>query len=377
MPEKPPIQLFNPVICDESIAAVEKVLRSGWIGLGPVTKLFEKEFAEYLGVPADRCVALNSCTAALHLAFVLAGIGQGEEVYTTANTFVSTNHAIRYVGSVPVFCDIELGTGNIDADAIPFGTSCDAYGVVAVHLAGYPADISEIMCRCAARNMVFIEDCAHAMGAEYLGKKAGTFGDYACFSFHAVKNLPAGDGGMLVCKNADDAARARRLRWLGIDKDTISRTDNVGKLGSYAFQYDVPEIGFKYHMNDITAAIALEQLRRLDQDNAKRAEIAQIYMACLSGCAGLRLPEYDKTRKSSYHFLPVLVKDRDALITKLKSENIHPGVHYIRNDMYAPYEKADLPNTQCWTEHELSLPMHLALTDDDIERVCSAIIKGW
>jgi perosamine synthetase len=367
------IQVFKPLIVQEAIDAVSKTLLSGWIGLGPRVEEFEMMFAKYLGVDPQCVIALNSCTAALHLAILNSGISDGDEVITTANTFVSTNHVILYEGGIPVFCDIDPGTGCIDSSLVEKLITPKTKIIMAVHFAGFPCDIWELQRIANKYGLFLIEDCAHAVGSRY---RIGSVGDFGCFSFHAVKNLPIGDGGMLVVKDKSISGKIRSERWLGIDKDTRTR-ERLGVCG-YEWQYSVPYLGFKYHMNDISAAIGIEQLKYLDRHNSRRREIASMYYEGLKDVDSVKMPSY-LPKNSTCHFYPILFEEREKLISHLKSYDIHPGVHYLRNDSYQVYEKfkTELPQTNWFTSRELTLPIHLYLSDEDVDFIISVICKGW
>jgi perosamine synthetase len=365
------IALFKPVLAEEAIEAVEEVLRSGWLGLGPRTAEFEADFRSYVG--SSHCVALNSGTSALHLALRLLNLGEGDEVVTTALTFVSTNHTILYERATPVFADVFPDTGNLDPVSIEASINERTRALIVVHYGGQPCDLEEIYEIARRYEIVVIEDCAHACGATYRGEKIGSHGDFHAFSFHAVKNLPMGDGGALTLASAEHDKRARRLRWLGIDRSTYDRS----VPGTYAWDYDVPEVGFKYHMNDISAAIGLAQLRYLDAENGRRSEIASVYRQRLEKVPGVSLLREGDDRTSSNHFFSILVENRDQLVDKLKKAGIDTGVHYRRNDLYQTYESANLPNTEFFWTREISLPMHLALSDEDVRYITDVIETGW
>ena len=365
------IPLFRPLISEAAIESAAQVLRSGWLGLGPRTAEFEQKFASYVGAP--HCVGLNSCTSAIHLALHLLDLPKGSEVITTPLTFVSTNHAILYEDLVPVFADIDRGTGNLLASDVALRITQRTRAMIIVHYGGYPADIDELYALARAHDIAVIEDCAHACGAAYKGTRIGSHGDFHAFSFHAVKNLPMGDGGALTVGSPEHDARLRRLRWLGIDKDTYRRTTSR----SYDWDYDVPEVGFKYHMNDIEAAIGLAQLDLIDGENARRKEIASAYRSALSHIDGMTLPEQSSDRESSFHLFPVLVENRDAFITKLRDAGIGAGVHYRRNDEYPMYQRAELPNAEWFSSRVVSLPMHLCLSNEDVDFVTQTISAGW
>jgi perosamine synthetase len=365
------IPLCRPTVYKEATEAVAEVLRSGWLGLGPKTQAFEKTFAEYLGAPY--CVGLNSCTAALHLGLHLLNLAPGSEVITTPLTAVSTNHVVLYENCKPVFADIQPETGNLEVESVRKCITERTRAIMLVHYAGYPCDLDEFYALAGDSGIPIIEDCAHACGAAYKGKPIGSHGDIHAFSFHAVKNLTTGDGGALTVRSEEHDARLRRLRCLGFDLDTFRRIDDK----EYYWDYSVTEVGFKYHMNDIAAAIGLVQLTHLDKDNARRAEIAAQYGQRLSNVPGIRLLQYENDRSSSFCMYCVLADRRDTLIDKLRVHGVEAGVHYRRNDQYPMYEEQDLPNTEYFWRRVISLPMHLQLTDEHVDYVTDVIRKGW
>ena len=366
------IALLKPVICEEAIEAAAEVLRSGWLGLGPKTAEFERAFAEYAG---NRfCVGLNSCSAALHLALHTLDLPEGSEVITTPITFVSTNHAILYERCTPVFADVQEDTGNLDPVSVASKITARTRAIMAVHMGGYPCDLDELYALARSHGLSVIEDCAHACGAVYKGKPIGSHGELHAFSFHAVKNLPMGEGGALVVKDEKVDARLRRLRWMGIDKDTFQRARGA----AYSWNYDVSELGFKYHLNDIHAAIGLAQLRRLDSDNGRRADIVARYRRGLAQVPGVRLLRQSGDRTSSNHLFCILAEKRDDLVLKLKAAGIETGVHYRRNDLYPVYRRDDsLVNAERFWQSALSLPLHLMLTDEQADYVIEQIRGGW
>jgi perosamine synthetase len=365
------VQLFRPQLSEEAVRAASDVLRSGWLGLGPKTAAFEAAFASYTG--AHWCVGFNSCTSALHSALHLLDMPAGSEVITTALTFVATNHSILYAGAKPVFADVECDTGNLSVASVADLITDRTRAIMLVHYGGYPCDLDEFYSIARQHGVRVIEDCAHACGATYKGRRIGSHGDFHAFSFHAVKNLPMGDGGALTVRSKEHYERLRRLRWLGIDKDTFQRITG----GSALWEYDVTEVGYKYHMNDIQGAIGLAQLRILDEGNARRAAIAGFYREALSKTPGVRLTRAEDDRRSSFHLCPILVENRDELVAKLRQAEIEVNVHYRRNDEYRMYERQDLPNTEYFSQSVLSLPMHLQLTDEQVTYVTDTIASGW
>jgi len=368
-------QLFRPRITEKAIAAVGDVLRSGWIGLGPKTAEFEAAFADMVG--AKYAVAVNSATAGLHLAMVLAGVGPGDEVITTPLTFVSTNHVILYQGATPVFADVNPETANIDPDSVRGLIGDRTRAIICVHYGGYPCELDALYDIAAQHRLTLIEDAAHACGSIYRLRPIGCWG-LAVFSFHAVKNLPVGDGGMITVQNEADYRRLKRLRWLGIDKDTYSRT--VNDVGKYAWEYDVPEVGYKYHMNDIAAAIGLAMMAQLPVDNGRRRAIARMYDAGLRHADIIRKPPLsDGETISAQHLYAIQVRRRDALIAHLKARDIAPGVHYMPNNWFPMYRgcRGPTPQADALGHTLLSLPMHVLLTDDEVQGIIEAINAGW
>ena len=365
------IPIFRPSMGDEEIGAVAEVLKSGWIGLGPKTKEFEERFAEYIGT--KYAVALNSCTAALHLALNVLGINSGE-VITTPITFVSTAHAIIYNNASPIFADVQEDTLNIDPTDIKKKITPKTKAIIPVHYGGHPADMDEIRDIAIEHDLYVIEDAAHACGAEYRGKKAGSLSDIGCFSFHAVKNLATGDGGMITTNDEKVYQKLLKLRWLGINKGTYQR-DTKG----YSWYYDVEEIGFKTHMNDITAAIGLVQLRKLDAMNAKRRKIVKRYNEAFEDLDWIETPVEKEHVKSSLHNYAIKVNkgDRNELIAYLAEKGVSAGVHYMPLYMHPIYKKLgiedDCPVADRLWRKVVILPLYPDMTKEDVEMVVEGV----
>lgn len=362
------IQLFKPYMGDDEVQAVSEVIRSGWIGLGPKTAEFEKQLAQFIGVPY--AVGLNSATAALDLAVRLLNIGPGDEVIVPTMTFVSTAHAVVYSRATPVFVDVDESTLNLDLNDVVPKITPRTKAIIAVHYGGRPVEIDKL--RGIAGDIPIIGDAAHACGSEYKGRKVGTWEDIACYSFQAVKNLATGDGGALALTNKAMADRAKRLRWLGIDKGTWDRTEGDRR---YLWDYNVDEIGFKDHMNDIAAALGLVQLRKLEALNGRRKEIADFYTESLRGVRGIQLPPGDTVdSKSSWHIYCIQSDHRDELMASLQEKGISTGVHYRPIHMYKCYgDQPSLPQAERVFPRILSLPMHPGLLNSDLEQIVDAI----
>jgi perosamine synthetase len=351
------IPVFKPSYGKEEFEAVKKVMKSGWVGLGPKTQEFEEEFAKYIGT--KYAIALNSCTAALHLAMMVMDIKRGD-VLTTPITFVSTNHAILYNAARPVFCDVEPDTLNINVKEIEKNLTKDTKAIITVHYGGHPCDMDPIMKLAKARNIKIIEDAAHACGAEYKGRKVGTLGDIACFSFHAVKNLATGEGGMITTNDRDIYESLKKLRWLGISKGTWEREEAESHNKKYSWYYDVEEVGFKYHLNDIPSAIGIVQLKKLDRMNNKRRDLSFRYNRLLKNIGDIETPALKKYAKSSHHNYVIKTGKRDGLNEYLQEKGISTGVHYIPNHRYKMYKKfkADCPVADEVWKKLLTLPLY-------------------
>lgn len=366
------IPVFRPFSNTEEEEAVIEVLRSGWWGQGPVTEAFEREFAAFVG--SKHAIALNSATAALHLSLLVAGV-EGGEVITPSLTFVSTNHAILYNRATPVFADIDPVTLCIDPEDVERKITPRTKAIIAVDYAGYPARLAVLLDLAAQHDLIFIEDAAHAAGASYFGKPVGSFAHMTCFSFHPVKNLATGDGGMITTGNDEWAARLKRLRWLGINKDTWARQGKDAH--QYAWAYDVDEVGFKCHSNDLMSAIARVQLKRLPETNARRLEIAGLYDAGLRDLEWLQLPRNVGWSQSAIHAYVVRCQNRDGLSAWLKQHGIATGMHYIPNHLhkvFAPY-RTPLPVTEREWTRLLTLPCFPALRDNEVEYIVDVIRK--
>lgn len=364
------IQVFRPVIDYKKVLEqLEPILKSGWIGLGPKVKEFEKKLSEFIG--AKHFSALNSCTSALHLAVKALKLKEGSRVLTTPITFISTNHVLLYENLEPVFCDVNPKTGVIDETLIEEAIKkYSIKAIMVVHVGGYSAEMSVINFIAKKYNIPIIEDCAHAFGAEYNNKKVGNTDNLCVWSFHAVKNLPIGDGGAISTNNDVLIKEFNKLRWLGINKDTISRSSN----SFYNWEYDVELLGYKYHLNDILATVGIVGLETIIINNNRRKFIAEYY---LTNIKNVTKPHYMDNRKSSYHFLPMFFEKRDDVYKKLIAHDICPGMHYKRNDEYKLYNKFtkinECKNAEWYQQHELTLPMHLELTNENLKYIVDTI----
>jgi dTDP-4-amino-4,6-dideoxygalactose transaminase len=364
----------SPRIEQAEIDEVIAVMQSGWLGTGPRVAQFERDFAEYKGVA--NTVALNSCTAALHLSILAAGIEPGDEVITTPMTFCATANAILHAGGTPVLADIDPHTLNIDPEQIESKITARTRAILPVHFAGRPCDMDRLCEIAQQHNLKMIEDCAHAIESEYKGRKCGTFGDFGCFSFYITKNIVTGEGGMVVARREEDAARIKILGLHGMTKDAWKRFGDSGYK-----HYKVVECGFKYNMMDLQAAIGIHQLRRIEAYWQRRCEIWQRYNEAFADLPiGLPADPEPGTRHA-FHLYTILVDekktgiDRDAFLSAMTARNIGVGVHYVALTEHPFYEKTlgwkpeDCPAATRVGRQTVSLPFSAKLTDRDVEDV--------
>lgn len=380
------IPVFKPYYDQREIDAVTEVIKSGWTGLGPKTAEFEKKFEE-MYCTGLHVVGLNSCTAALDLALKLIGVTKGDQVLVPVNTFVSTAHVVKYNLADPVFVDVEAPTMNMDLIDMANKITSKTKAIIPVHFAGRPVDLDRLIeySHSASKknqDIFVIEDCAHAAGSLYKGMPL-PLGDMGCFSFHAVKNLSMGEGGALVAWENEYIERAKKLRWLGIDKSTWDRNKIEQK---YWWEYDVNEIGLKCHMDDIHAAMGLVQLDKLEEANEKRRSLVRLYKKNLEGLVDrfeciLDLPpdtDEDNGTISSWHLFHILTYDRDGLSKYLMEKGISTGVHYRPIHLYDCYgNKPEIPVAEACFPYMLTLPLYPAMTFDTVDFICATIYEYY
>jgi dTDP-4-amino-4,6-dideoxygalactose transaminase len=372
------IPLAKPSITDSEIKAVAKVLRSGLLTTGPKVTEFENKFAQYIGKSIS-AVALNSCTAGLYLALKAYGIGRGDEVILPTWTFAATGHVVLWTGAKPVLCDVENATLNIDVEKIKSSITSRTKAIMAVHYAGYPCRMKEIMDIADKYRLLLIEDAAHAVGTIYHGKKIGNFGNVTVFSFYATKNLACGEGGMAVSKDSRIIERMRKLSYFGINKQAFNRYSKKG-----TWYYEIEELGYKYNMDSIHAAIGLIQLERLDQMNQRRRNIARMYKDNLDG--RINFTEDSSSNYHTYHLFPIRINkgliERDKFICRLKEYNIGTSVHFIplhRHPFYKKIIKRSFPIADKAFEEIISIPIFADMSDSDVIYVTNSInmiLKG-
>jgi len=364
------IPVFRPSVTEEEIEAVNRVLRSGWWGLGPETSLFEKEFREFTS--STFAVGVNSGTAALHLALELLDLEPGSEVIVPTITFVSTAHAVKYAGGTPVFADTCPDTLCIDPEDVRKKITENTRAIIPVHYGGHPCNMEDLTAMAAERGITVIEDAAHACGATYRGKRVGAISPLTCFSFHAVKNLACGEGGMITGLSRDHEERLKKLRWMGITKDTFTRerADSV-----YDWHYEVVELGYKAHLSDIPSALGRVQLRRLEENNGKRRAIVARYQDAFAKLGWAECPPEREDVTSSWHIYHLKLENRDGLVRHLKERNISPGVHYYPNHLHPYYRDGDhsCPEADRTWQKIISLPLFPDMTHDQVERVIESV----
>ncbi len=373
-----PLPFCQADIGEEEIAEVVDTLRSGWLTTGPKTREFEERFSQYVG--SGFAIAVNSCTAALHLALNAAGITEGDEVITTPLTFCSTVNVILFQRATPVLADIRLDDYDIDPAEVERRITPRTKAILPVHYGGQPCRMDELMDIARRHNLLVIEDAAHAVGAKYRGQPVGTIGDATAFSFYVIKNLTTGEGGMVTTNNPELAEKVRILRLHGMSHDAWKRYDARG-----SWYYEVQMLGFKYNMSDIQAALGLHQLARLESFTERRAKIVAEYGRRFAALPELTLPQARPEVRHAWHLYPIRVDEerltigRDQFIEEMKERGIGTSVHFIPIHYHPYYQQTlglkpgDFPNTDKLFAGLLSLPLFPRMTDADVERVANAV----
>ena len=366
------ITLADVSIGQEERAAVDDVLRSGWLSMGPETERFEQAFAAYVG--AEQAVAVTNGTAALHLAAAALGLGPGDEVICPALTFVASAAAMRQAGADVRLADsTSLDDFAIDPDELERLASPRTRAVVVLHYGGYPADVESVLAVARERGWYVIEDAAHAPGARLGGAACGTIGDAGCFSFFPNKNMTTGEGGMVVARDSDVAARARSLRSHAMTATTWDRHRG------HAANYDVVGVGFNYRIDEMRAALGRVQLSRLDELNAAREQVTGWYRGLLADADTLSVPGLGDRGTPSYHLAPVVASSleaRDRLREQLRVRRIQTSVHYPAIHRFSHYaSERSLPTAEAIADRTLTLPLHPGLSREDVETVCAALLE--
>jgi perosamine synthetase len=365
------MEFFHTPISKDAIELATQVLRSGWVSAGEVARKFERALAERLGFANP--VSVNSGTSALHLALVTSGVEVGDEVILPAQTFVATGLVVLMQRAIPVFADIDPRTGCMCPESLARKITPRTKAILPVHWGGCPCDLEEINDLARRHGLVVIEDAAHALGATYRGKPVGAISRLTAFSFQAIKHMTTGDGGMLCCVSEADAEKARKLRWFGIDRSGGGRSI----LG--ARNFDIESVGYKYHMNDLAAAVGLGNLEDFPSWLRRRQEIAAIYRERLDGVRGLELLRVSGDRTHAYWLFTILVDRREDFARTLASRGVPCSVVDLRIDRNKVFGgvREDLPGQAEFDARQISLPVHGALTEDDVKKVVDVIRSGW
>ena len=368
----------QPLIGQAEIDEVVDSLKNAWLGTGPKVARFENDFAAYKGAPA--AVAVNSCTAALHLSILAAGIKPGDEVITTAMTFCATVNAIIHAGATPVLAEIDSRTLCLDPVDVERRITPRTRAISVVHFAGYPCDMDAFTTLAAKHRLKLIEDCAHAIETEYRGRKAGTFGDFGCFSFYATKNVCTGEGGMIVAREEADVKRLKMLALHGMSHDAWRRFSDDGYK-----HYSVAECGFKYNMMDLQAAIGIHQLQRVELWWKKRRALYRHYREAFADLPIGLPPEAPADCRHAYHLFPIFIDEaragisRDAFLDAMTVLKIGVGVHYLSIAEHPFYRETfgwkpdDYPNARRIGQQTVSLPLSPRLSEEDVQDVIDAV----
>jgi len=372
------IPLCRADIDEEDINRVADCLRSGWITTGPVTAAFEEKFARYKGVDKDRALAVSSCTAALHLALLGAGIGPGDEVITTAMTFSAGIHEIIHAGATPVLVDIDPHDWNMDTSLIERAVTSHTRAILVVHYAGRPCDMHAVTAIAEKYRLKIIEDCAHAIESEFRGQAVGTFGDFSAFSFYASKNLTTAEGGMVIAGNPADIAGIRTMSLHGMDKDAWAR-DKDNK-----FSYLVVNDGYKYNLSDVHAAVGIGQLDRLEKNRRKRADIWHKYITAFKDLP-VQLPMAldASSGRHAHHIFSMRVlsgeKTRNALMAHLRDQGIASSIHYPLIPAHPYFQRRfgwrpdNWPIAMAYANDTVTLPLFPCMTDAEHTRIITAV----
>lgn len=373
------VPFAKPLISDEELRAVSRVLTSGWLTHGPKTKQFEKEFSEYCH--AKHAIATSSGTAALHVSLAALGIKKGAEVIVPALTHVATAHVVLYQGARPVFADVDPETYNIDPIEIEKRVTKKTKAIIPVHFAGQPCKMDEIIKIAKEHNLHIVEDAAHAVGAEYKGKKIGALSTTStCFSFYPTKNITTGEGGMITTENDALARVMEMMKAFGITKSPLERI-----LSEKPWAYEVVMLGYNYRMTDIESVIGICQLKRLDKANDKRIENAKYLTEGLESVNGIQTPIVEKNVKHVFHVYQIKVSknarlSRNELILKLKEKRIGTSVYYPLPVPLMPfyrklhgYREGDYPTSEAASKTTIALPCHPLLSNEDLDYIISSI----
>src|SRR5258708_224639 len=366
------IPVFRPALGIDTVKHLMDALDVGWLGMGATTKRFEDEIASYLGLQGRFVATTNTGTAALHIALVAAGVGRGDEVITTSFNYVADHQAVLMAGAEVVMCDISDDSLGIDPSKLEALVTKRTKAIIPLHFAGIPCDIEAVHRVASLHRLRVVEDACHAFGTKLGGRKIGSFGDIACFSFDPVKVITSIDGGCVIVNTAEELERLHHLRLLGVDKDTTLRYKN-----SRAWDYDVVNKGDRYHLTNIMASVGLSQLKRADEFIASRQEICRRYSEAFRELPGVRVPNTDFSDISPFIYsLRILDDRREEMIAHLARRGVDVGVHFIpvHGHMYfAKSRRGDMTVTDRVVREVMTLPLHSNMKPDHIERVVEGV----
>jgi perosamine synthetase len=374
---EPFIPFHLPDIGEEEVRSVVETLRSGWLTTGLKTKQFEKEFADSIG--ASHAVALNSCTAALHLALEAVGVTEGDEVIVPTMTFAATAEVVHYCRALPVLVDCKSDTFNIDVEAIEQAISPKTKAIIPVHFAGQPCEMDRILEMAKSRNIKVIEDAAHALPAKYRGKMVGTLGDITCFSFYATKTMTTGEGGMATTENSEWAERMRILSLHGISRDAAKRYTPEG-----SWYYEIWYPGYKYNLTDMASALGIPQLRKCHDFGKIRHRYAMLYNEAFRDFPEIIVPHVNEVIEHAWHLYVIQLDldrlriGRDEMIDLLKRQGIGTSVHFIPLHLHPyyrnnTYDHKNFPVANQVFKRIISLPIYTKMTDADVQRVIEVV----
>lgn len=366
------------MISSAELKAVKEVLKSGWLTTGPKVKEFEEKVQEY--VSCKKAIGLTSCTGGLHIALAALGIGPGDEVIVPTYTFAASAHVVAWLGAKPVLVDVEKDTFNIDVEAIEKAITSKTKAIMPVHFAGHACDMDKILEVAKKHNLFVLEDAAHAIGTDYKGKKIGSFGDAAVYSFYVTKAITTAEGGMIVTNDEEFGKKLKRFAYFGVDKDAFNRYSDKGN-----WYYEIIELGYKYNMDNIQGAMGVEQLARIEKFISKRRKFAKLYNKLLKSIPEIIIPTEKKYTRHPYHLYPILLDidkagmTRADFINKLREYNIGTSVHFIPLHLHPYYQKiygykrGDFPVAEYLFDREVSLPLWPGMKKEDVEYVVDAI----
>ncbi len=377
---KPFLPFHLPDIGEEEIQSVVETLRSGWLTTGIKTKQFEREFADWVG--ASHAVALNSCTAALHLALEAVGVTAGDEVIVPTMTFAATAEVVHYCRAVPILVDCKRDTFNIDVEALEQAISPKTKAIIPVHFAGQPCEMDRILEIARVRNIKVIEDAAHALPAKYQGETVGTIGDITCFSFYATKTMTTGEGGMATTENSEWAERMRVLSLHGISRDAVNRYTPEG-----SWYYEICFPGYKYNMTDMASALGIPQLRKCHEFRKIRHRYAMRYNEAFKDLPEVLVPQVQKDIEHAWHLYVIQLDlerlriGRDEMIDLLKQEGIGTSVHFIPLHLHpfyrhnSTYPSEMFPVANQVFARIISLPIYPKMSDADVQHVIDVFTR--